>query len=45
MDLSSVADMCALESVLCYHHCHGYLIIIIVYVLLYYYCRCLTKIP
>lgn len=30
MDLSSVADMCVLESVLSYHHCHGYLIIIIV---------------
>lgn len=35
MDLSSVDDMYALESVLSYHHCHGYLIIIIVYVSCY----------
>lgn len=35
MDLSSVDDMCALESVLSYHHCHGYLIIIIVSVSCY----------
>lgn len=30
MELSSVAYMCMLESVLSYHHSHGYLIIIIV---------------